>query len=155
MTSHIKIVSNKQITSLKQIIKFFSVLLIAFLCSMQITSAADKISPLAVAGTTAVTTNEAKKLFDSGALFVDVRSTKAWNIGRISDAVLLDIKSNFTEASLTAEAKKTDAIVIYCNGEDCLRSAKASKMAVGWGFTKVNYYRDGFPAWKKAGYPIE
>jgi len=47
------------------------------------------------------------------------------------------------------------AIVIYCNGEDCLRSAKASKMAIGWGFTKIYYYRDGFPAWKKAGYPIE
>lgn len=155
ITTYITRKANKQITSSKQIIRFFSVLLFALLCTVQIASAADKISPMMVEGTTSVSTDEAKKLFDGGVLFVDVRSTKAWDIGRISDAVLLDIKSNFSEASLSAEAKKTAPIVIYCNGEDCLRSAKASKMAVGWGFTKINYYRDGFPAWKKAGYPIE
>ncbi|MCU7834337.1 MAG: rhodanese-like domain-containing protein [gamma proteobacterium symbiont of Taylorina sp.] len=139
----------------KKIIKYLPVFFIMLLCTIQIASASSKISPMTVDGATSITTDEAKKLFDDGVLFIDVRSTKAWNIGRISDAVLLDIKSNYTEASLTAEAKKTDPIVIYCNGEDCLRSAKGSKMAVGWGFTKIYYYRNGFPAWKKAGYPIE
>jgi len=139
----------------KKIIRSLPILVVTLLLTIPVTHAAGKISPMSVEGASSVSTEEAKKLFDDGAIFIDVRSTKAWNIGRISDAVLLDIKSNYTEATLTAEAKKSDPIVIYCNGEDCLRSAKASKMAIGWGFTKIYYYRDGFPAWKKAGYPIE
>ncbi|MFK5894065.1 MAG: rhodanese-like domain-containing protein [Pseudomonadota bacterium] len=117
--------------------------------------AAKKISPMTVEGTKSVTTDEAKKLFDNGALFIDVRSNKAWAAGRIADAVLLDIKSKFSEQNMLAEMKKGDPAVIYCNGETCLRSAKACKKAVGWGFTNIQYYRDGYPAWKKAGYPVE
>jgi len=147
--------AKKQKSSRQKRIHTFLILFIFLCCCIPISFAAEKISPMTVAGTTSVTTDEAKKLFDEGVLFVDVRSTKAWNIGRISDAVLLDIKSNFSETSLSSEAKKADPVIIYCNGSDCLRSAKASKMAVGWGFTKIYYYRDGFPAWKKAGYPIE
>jgi len=117
--------------------------------------AGKKISAMTVEGTKAVNTEEAKKLFDSGALFIDVRSNKAWAAGRIADAVLLDIKSKFSEENMLAEMKKTDPAVIYCNGETCLRSAKASKKAVSWGFTNIYYYRDGYPAWKSAGYPVE
>jgi rhodanese-related sulfurtransferase len=36
-----------------------------------------------------------------------------------------------------------------------MRSSDATKLAVGWGFSKVYYYRDGFPAWKAAGNPVE
>jgi rhodanese-related sulfurtransferase len=46
-------------------------------------------------------------------------------------------------------------VVFYCNGHACHRSSKASKLAVGWGWKKVYYYRDGFPAWKAANNPIE
>jgi len=114
-----------------------------------------KISPMTVDGTTSVDTAEAKKLFDQGVLFVDVRSTKAWNAGRIADSILLDSKTSFTEQALLAEMKKSDPVVIYCNGETCLRSAAACKKAVSWGFAKVYYYRDGYPAWKSAGNPVE
>ncbi|MDX2505984.1 MAG: rhodanese-like domain-containing protein [Gammaproteobacteria bacterium] len=135
--------------------KYLITLFFLPMLSTQMLFAGDKISPMSVNGSKAVTTEEAKKLFDDGVLFVDVRSSKAWNSGRISDAVLLDIKSNFTEQSLLAEAKKPDPVVIYCNGEDCLRSAKATEMAVGWGFTNLYYFRDGYPAWKNASYPVE
>ena len=114
-----------------------------------------KVSVMSVDGATTVTTEEAKKHFDNGVLFIDVRSDKAWNAGRISDAVLLDIKSKFTEANMLAEIKKSDPVVIYCNGETCLRSSKGAKKAVAWGFTQVYYYRDGYGAWKKSGFPIE
>ena len=89
--------------------KIFNLLVILFfvtLLSPLISLASGKISAMTVDGANSVSTEQAKKLFDDGTLFVDVRSTKAWNAGRISDAVLLDIKSNFSEQSLLAEAKK-------------------------------------------------
>ena len=117
--------------------------------------AAGKVSPMTIAGATTIDTVKSKALFDDGALFVDVRSNKDWAAGRIPDAVHIELKKVFNEASLTKEAGKSDVIVIYCNGESCLRSSKASAQAVEWGFTKIYYYRDGYPAWKKAGYPVE
>ena len=117
--------------------------------------AGDTVSPMTIDGAKTVTTEEAKKLFDDGVLFIDVRKDKDWNAGRVSDAVQLNVKTNFTEQSLAENLKKDEPAVIYCNGEKCLRSSKATKMAVGWGYTNLYYYRDGFPAWKKAGYPVE
>lgn len=117
---------------------------------------AGDVSPMTVAGATTVTTAEAKALFDSEALFVDVRKDSDWDAGRIPGAVHLDNKKGvFTEASLSAEISKDEKVVIYCNGEKCPRSAKGCKQAVSWGFTNVFYYRDGMPAWKSAGYPVE
>lgn len=120
-----------------------------------ITLAGDKISPLTVDGASTIDTAKAKQLFDAGTLFVDTRKDKDWQAGRIPDALHLNVKTALTEAALLEEAGKTDKIVFYCNGESCMRSSNASILAVKWGFTQVFYYRDGFPAWKTAGYPVE
>ena len=125
------------------------------LFSAQLVIAGDKISPMTVDGAKTVTTEEAKKLFDDGVLFIDVRKDKDWNAGRVSDAVQLNIKTNLSEETMSAEMKKADPAVIYCNGERCMRSSDACKKAVAWGFTNLYYYRDGFPAWKSAGNPVE
>jgi len=130
------------------------ILFLAFIAA-QSSFAGDKISPMTVDGAKTVTTEEAKKLFDDGALFIDVRKDKDWNAGRVSDAIQLNIKTNLSEASMLAEMKKGDRAVIYCNGERCMRSSDACKKAVAWGFTNIYYYRDGFPAWKSAGHPTE
>ncbi|MDH3355217.1 MAG: rhodanese-like domain-containing protein [Chromatiales bacterium] len=112
-------------------------------------------SPENVDGATTVDTAAVKKLFDKGVAIVDVRKDSDWQAGRISDAIHIELKKAFNEGSLGAEVKKGDEVVFYCNGHGCLRSSKATKKAVGWGYTKVYYYRDGFPAWKAAGYPAE
>lgn len=128
----------------------------AFLLVTAASSAsASDVSPMTVDGAKTVSAADAKALFDGGALFVDVRSDKDWNAGRIPGALHLELKSAFSEQALAAEADKNEAIVIYCNGESCLRSSKASELAVGWGFTKIQYFREGYPAWKSANYPVE
>ncbi|NRD75545.1 rhodanese-like domain-containing protein [Shewanella sp. VB17] len=119
-----------------------------------VTIAADK-SPETIEGATTVDTVKAKELFDQSVLFVDMRSSKDWDSGRIPDAEYLELKTKFTEANLSAELGKDEPVVMYCNGHNCLRSSKAAAQAVSWGFTKVYYYRDGYPAWKAAGYPTE
>ena len=120
-----------------------------------LTLAADKVSPETVKGATTVDGAKAKALFDKGVVFIDVRNDKDFNAGRIPGAVHLDLSKNFTEASLGAKAKKDQDLVLYCNGISCMRSSEASEKAVGWGYSKVSYYRLGFPDWKAAGYPVE
>ncbi len=132
-------------------------ILLAILTTLFFSTAwAAEVSPMTVDGATTVSTAEAKALFDDEVLFVDVRKDSDWDAGRVPGAVHLDNKKGvFTEAALSAEIGKDEKVVIYCNGEKCPRSARGSKSAVGWGFTQVYYYRDGFPAWKAAGNPVE
>lgn len=88
-------------------------------------------------------------------LFVDTRKNSDWDAGRIPDALHLELKSNFTEDSLSAEVGKSEPLVCYCNGPECKRSSVCSAKAVSWGFKNVYYYRDGYPAWTSAGNPTE
>ena len=116
---------------------------------------AGEVSPQSIDGAVTVDTAEAKAMFDREVAFVDVRKDSDWDAGRIPGAIHLDIKSKFSEESLAGEIEKGESVVIYCNGASCMRSSDASAMAVGWGFSRVHYYRDGFPAWKAAGNPVE
>lgn len=117
--------------------------------------AGDEVSPMSIDGATTVDAVQAKALFDEGVAFIDVRKDKDWEAGRIPDAIHIELKKIYTEASLSEAVKKDEKIVLYCNGASCMRSSKASTQAVGWGFSKVYYFRDGFPAWKSASYPTE
>lgn len=117
--------------------------------------AGDKVSPMTVDGAKTVSAAEAKALFDKGVVFLDVRKNKDWEAGRIPDAIHIELKKKLNEGSMSSAIKKDQEVVIYCNGPKCMRSSKASKMAVGWGFKKVYYFREGIPAWKAAGYPAE
>ena len=116
---------------------------------------ASAVSPKAVAGATTVDAQAARVLFDRGAGFIDTRIDADWEAGRIPGAVHLELKSNFTDGALRRLFRTDAELVIYCNGESCLRSAEAAVKALGWGFTKVYYFRDGYPAWKAASHPLE
>lgn len=130
-------------------------LAIVFMLAATAIQAGSKVSPKSVTGAVTVDVTQAKALFEKGTPFVDVRNTKDWNAGRIPGAAHLDIESAYSEAALAKIANKNQELVLYCNGASCMRSSDASRKAVGWGFTGVRYFRDGFPAWKSAGYPVE
>ena len=116
---------------------------------------AEKLSPMEVKGATTISHKEAKELFDSGVKFVDIRKDSDWEAGRIPDAIHLELKKVFNKESLAEKVLPSEKVVFYCNGPKCLRSSKASAMAVEWGYSKVYYYRDGFPDWDENGYPAE
>lgn len=112
-------------------------------------------SPETITGATLVDTDQAKALFEEEVLFVDVRKDSDWEAGRVPGAVHLELKKVFSQSSLQEEITKDEAVVIYCNGQKCLRSAKAVELAISWGFTDVYYFRNGFPSWLSAGLPVE
>jgi rhodanese-related sulfurtransferase len=112
-------------------------------------------TPLSVAGATTVDAMQAKDLFDKEAAFVDLRKENVWNAGRIPGAIWLDFKNNWSQESLEGEVGKDEAVVFYCSGVRCPRSAKAATNALAWGYQDVYYFRGGYPEWKNAGLPVE
>lgn len=122
-----------------------------------VTSAlAADLAPVKVAGASTIGTVTAKMLFDKGFIFVDVRRAEDFNNGHIPSARHLAINSEkFTEENLSAIVKKDQAVVFYCNGLNCKGSSIASEKAVAWGWSKVLYYREGWPQWKETGLAVE
>ncbi len=109
-------------------------------------------SPLGVEGATTVQAATAKALFDRGVAFVDVRSKEMWEDGHVPGAANLDLFGAFNEDNLLKVVAKDQEVVIYCAGPGCKRSAKGCAKAVSWGFEKVYYFRNGYPAWRAAGF---
>jgi rhodanese-related sulfurtransferase len=132
----------------------FVVSLIAALAALSPLQAA-QVSPAEISGATTVDAVQAKALFEKGVVIVDVRKDSDWDAGRIPGAEHIELKQVFNEATLSEVVGKDQEVVFYCNGPKCMRSSKASEQAVAWNFEKVYYFRDGFPAWQAAGYPVE
>ena len=137
---------------MKSILSLLSALALAVSAPL---SAHAEVSPTSIDGATTVDTAQARQLFDQGVAFVDVRKDSDWEAGRVPGAIHLELKKVYSSDALAEEVQKDEPLVLYCNGEKCLRSSDASQKAVEWGWTKVHYYRDGFPAWKAASLPVE
>lgn len=112
-------------------------------------------SPETVDGATTVTAAEANALISDGALAIDVRNPRLHARRHIPGAHHLDLKHAYTEEALSAIASAEQPLVIYCSGVKCVRSSRASRKAVEWGFTNVYYFRGGIVEWRDAGYPTE
>jgi rhodanese-related sulfurtransferase len=130
-----------------------------FLCCMLLASVsyAEKSkyqSPEYVEGAITTSLLDAKKLFDQGVVFIDVRNLRYYARAHIPNAFHMDFKYDFDESKLDGVATKAQPIVIYCSGVTCSRSYRASVKVLSWGFTKVHYFRGGFAEWKKAGFEI-
>ena len=46
---------------------------------------------------------------------------------------------------------KSQALIFACNGAECWKSFKASRAAIQAGYTRVYWFRAGFPAWRGSG----
>jgi rhodanese-related sulfurtransferase len=114
-----------------------------------------EVSPSFIPGATSIDVVEARQLYDRGVMFIDTRPEFAWNTGHVAGAALLELEEMFAEEALGKLLGRAEEAVIYRQGSRCLRSSKATEKAVSWGFEKIYYFRDGFPAWKAAAYPIE
>ncbi len=120
-------------------------------------SLAQAAAPESVDGATTVNTAEAKKLWDSGATFIDSRKKEDWADGHIAKAIHLDRgdRENYTRDKVSKMFKKDQALVTYCYGEVCTRSSQMAADLVSLGYTNVYFYREGFPGWSFGGHPIE
>jgi rhodanese-related sulfurtransferase len=112
-------------------------------------------SPLTVEGATTIDLQQAKALFDAGAVFVDVRPPRLFKRKHIPASYHLDLKNGFEKAALERIAKNDQPVVIYSSSVHCPRGYRAVALAVSWGYTNVKYFRGGIVEWRDARYPFE
>ena len=130
-------------------------LLLASLLPWTPADAGSKTAPEEVTGAITIDTAEARRLHDEGTVFIDLRRQRERAEGTIPGSRYLELRRSFDEARLREAAPEGEAVVMFGDGENCLRAAKGAERAVGWDYPKVYYYRDGFPAWNGAKLPVE
>lgn len=124
------------------------------------------VSPTSVNGAITVDAAKAHEQWQQRAWFIDPRKPAQYESGRIPGAISIEYDPDpkqssglsdqlLTEATLSAEVPKGEPVVFYCNAKGCDRSSWAAALAVEWGWKKVYYFREGIPAWTKAGYAVE
>ena len=125
-------------------------------------------TPLQLPGVQRISAKEAQKLQASGAVVVDTRSEKEYKAQRIRGSVhaayleksLKDVAFNaslddFKALDGIAQVTPAKPVIFACNGAECWKSYKASKVASGKGFKSVYWLRGGVPEWAAAGLPTD
>ena len=98
----------------------------------------------------------AKKLYDAGAVFVDARPAGVFAAGRIRGARSLPAYEMEEHMESFLENVPPDApLVTYCSGRTCEDSHFLAEWLKEMGYTRVQVFVDGYPAWTAAGYPVE
>ena len=135
---------------------FLGSLLLALLLGFAASAHAAKAgyeSPEQVAGATTITLEQARQMHADGVTFIDVRNPRLYARSHIPGAIHLNLSDGFNFTNLSKHVTKDQSFVLYCSGVRCNRSSRAADWAVEWGFSKVQYFRAGIAAWRKAGYP--
>lgn len=106
------------------------------------------------------------KKIGKSVIVYDSRKTSDYEAGRIPGATHMavpgkpdlgsaEIQKAIDAMSAKITPDKNMQIIFYCNGDHCWRSPKSAAAAVKMGYTKVGWLRDGFPNYRKKGYPVE
>jgi len=123
-------------------------------------------TPPTLAGTSLVTAEQVKDLMAKGVPVVDTRVANEYAEAHIKGAINVPYKEksaksasfNASEDSFDLSKLPTDKnadIVFYCNAGSCWKSYKASAVAAKAGYTKIHWFRGGYPEWKGKGLPTE
>ncbi len=135
----------------------FRAFLIGLLLTWALPAAADKpVAPADIPGVTTVSAEKTVELITVLPLLivVDSRRKEEFEKGHIEGAFNL-LDTEMTLAGLTKIAPRRDTpLLFYCNGERCLRSAHAAKLALGWGYGKVFWFRGGWMEWGEKNLPV-
>lgn len=106
------------------------------------------------------------QLLQQGASYIDTRTEAEFKAGRVPGARLLpyvekspkdaDFDPRLDQFDLSKLPPQRDALLIFaCNGAECWKSYKASHAALKAGYSRVHWFRGGFPAWRAAGHKFD
>lgn len=94
------------------------------------------------------------------AVAIDLREPADYDQGHLPGAVLLPLHRQPELAAAVHAARPTfdrdrDPLILYCYGQDCVRSREAAAVAARQGFVQILWFREGMTAWQGAGFPVE
>lgn len=121
-------------------------------------------TPADLTGVTRVSAKQAYDMSQKGARLIDVRTEREYSTKHARGSVLipygekslkaLDFDSKLDSFGGIAKVdNKTQPIIFFCNGAECWKSYKASKVARESGFTSVFWLRGGMPEWTAENLP--
>lgn len=114
------------------------------------------VDPSTVQG--GISLDEAYRLYEEGALFIDTRHTELFNEGHVAGAFRMTVENvttgNFGEVLTYLQGDPEQVAVIYCEGGECDESAIVRRKLIG-SFPNLKIMVDGFPGWKARGYPTQ
>src|SRR5690606_2319058 len=98
--------------------------------------------------------DQAKRLYDLGAVFIDGPDDEQWRIGHIKNARHVNFRKNFARLKSMEGINKDTALVFYCSSAECEIGAYAAAVSMEWGFKNALYFQDGYFAWMLEDHPI-
>lgn len=123
-------------------------------------------TPRSLPGATVVDAKTVAQLMQRGASYIDTRTDAEFKAGQVPGSKLVpyversakeaDFDPRQDQFDLGKLAQDRNAEQIFaCNGAECWKSFKASQAAIKAGYTKVYWFRGGFPEWRNAGLKVD
>jgi rhodanese-related sulfurtransferase len=123
-------------------------------------------TPATLTGVKNVSAEEVKKLIDSGVPVIDTRVAAEYAEKTIKGAISVPYKEKSAKDTgfdpsqdqfdlSKLPSNKGAPLVFFCNAGECWKSYKASVVAQKAGYTKINWFRGGFPEWSSKGLPTQ
>lgn len=105
------------------------------------------------------------KLLQAGARYIDTRTDAEFQAGHVPGAQLVpygeksakdaDYDDKLDQFNLSQlGSNKAQDLIFACNGAECWKSFKAARAAQAAGYTRVHWFRGGFPEWRSSGLPV-
>jgi rhodanese-related sulfurtransferase len=104
---------------------------------------------------TAITLEQAHRLYNAGVLFIDARMEAEYNFGHIRGAINLPFKKIDEHISKISNLPKNTALVTYCDGVGCDASIDLANKLAELGYTNVRIFYSGWNDWRDQNYPME
>lgn len=123
-------------------------------------------TPRSLPGAQVVDAATVTQLMQRGARYIDTRTDAEFKAGHVPGAQLVPyVEKSPKDADYDARLDQFDTtqlgsnraaeLIFACNGPECWKSYKASQAALKAGFSKVHWFRGGFPEWRSAGQKVQ
>ncbi|HSV52494.1 MAG TPA: rhodanese-like domain-containing protein [Burkholderiaceae bacterium] len=123
-------------------------------------------TPRSLPGATVVDASAVAQMLERGARYIDTRTDAEFKAGHVGGAKLIPyVEKSAKDADFNPALDQFDVaqlgtdraapLIFACNGAECWKSFKASTAAIKAGFTKVHWFRGGFPEWRASGMKAE
>jgi len=92
---------------------------------------------------------------EKATVLIDARPNKKYRAGHLPGALSIPDSKFDDYFGQIQSLDRGREMITYCGGWKCIKSPKLAAMLTAKGFKNVKVYQAGFPAWKKAGLPVE